>query len=587
VWLNVGWKIEPLGTHDSFGRRWIHIRKDIPSGFKKEMALGHRINHRRLLRAGNASRIRGGAAKKPILKIIPRRHPFHDPCLSDSPVQSDDTIPQYRPRSTGDMTSATQVCCELELARTASSTGDVGQSGAVLAASCGGCCLVFVSGAVINVALAAIGRDLMLGSGELQWIVNAELLPLAALTLLGGALGDRYGQRRIFLVGIALLGAATFGCAISANWAQLVCARLVQGVGEALILPGGLTILASAFTPERKGAAVGIWSASAAVASAIAPAVAGLILDHGSWRSTFLMQVPFAVLAFVVAARWVPKAQQDDHVPIDLPAAGLSIAGLGGLGWSLMELSSDGGSLLRSFTGLSTALIAFVVLGAVERRKGDRAMLPPALFMVRTVVSLNVFTLALYGAFAANLILIPFVMIEGAGLSSFLAGLAFIPLQILITVVSPLASLLCARFGRRLPLVAGAFIVGLGCILALRIGVDAQYWTDIFPAVLLLAIGMSLALAPMTTLVLTSVDSQHASTASGFNSAVSRVGSLSAIALLGSVLQRSGAELIVGFHKAMLASAVACAVAALAAASIQLTPAPDRLAGSRTPRLSR
>jgi MFS family permease len=222
--------------------------------------------------------------------------------------------------------------------------------------------------------------------------------------------------------------------------------------------------------------------------------------------------------------------------------------------------------------------VAFVVLGVVEQRKGDRAMLPPALFMVRTVVSLNMFTLALYGAFAANLILIPFVMIKGAGLSSFLAGLAFIPLQILITVVSPLASLLCARFGRRLPLVAGAVVTGLGCLWTTRIGVDAQYWADIFPSVLLVAIGMSLALAPMTTLVLTSVDSQHASTASGFNSAISRVGSLSAIALLGSVLQRSGAELIGGFHKAMLASALACAVAALAAASIVPAPTPNSAA---------
>jgi MFS family permease len=482
------------------------------------------------------------------------------------------------------MTSATQVCCELELARTASSAGNAARSGAVLAASCGGCCLVFVSGAVINVALAAIGRDLMLGSSELQWIINAELLPLAALTLLGGALGDRYGHRRLFLIGIALLGIATFGCAISANWAQLVCARMVQGVGEALILPGGLTILASAFAPDRKGAAIGIWSASAAVASAIAPAVAGLILDHGSWRNTFLMQVPFAALAFIVAAMWVPKASQNGHAPIDLAAAGLSIVGLGALGWLLMELSSDDGSLFDSIMGLSIAVVAFLALGIVEQRKGDRAMLPPALFMVRTVISLNVFTLALYGAFAANLILIPFVMIKGAGLSSFLAGLAFIPLQVLITGVSPLASLLCAHFGRRLPLVAGAIIVGLGCMLAMRIGVDAQYWTDIFPAVLLLAIGMSLALAPMTTLVLTSVDSEHASTASGFNSAVSRVGSLSAIALLGSVLQRSGAELIDGFHKAMLAGAAACAIAALAAASIQPAPAPDRLAGPKIPR---
>ena len=202
-------------------------------------------------------------------------------------------------------------------------------------------------------------------------------------------------------------------------------------------------------------------------------------------------------------------------------------------------------------------------------------MLPPVLFAARTVVSLNVFTLALYGAFAANLTLIPFVMIKGANLSALVAGLAFIPLQILITVVSPMASILCSRFGRRLPLVAGAIMTGLGCAAALRIGVDAQYWRDIFPAVLLIALGMSLALAPMTTLVLTSVDANHAATASGFNSAVSRAGSLAAVALLGSILQQSGAELIGGFHEAMLVSAAACIVAALAGFSIAPPPEAD------------
>jgi MFS family permease len=188
--------------------------------------------------------------------------------------------------------------------------------------------------------------------------------------------------------------------------------------------------------------------------------------------------------------------------------------------------------------------------------------------------------LALYGAFAANLTLIPFVMIKGANFSSFVAGLAFMPLQILITIVSPMASILCSRFGRRLPLVAGALMAGLGCLSAVRIGVDAQYWRDVFPAVLLVATGMSLALAPMTTLVLTSVDALHAATASGFNSAVSRAGGLAAIALLGSILQRSGADLVGGFHLAMLASAIACIVAAMAAFSIAPASEPDPASGS-------
>ena len=477
------------------------------------------------------------------------------------------------------MTSITQVCCELELARSTPSSGGESRSRAVLAASCGGCSLIFIGGAVVNVALAAIGHDLALESSQIQWIINAYMLTSAALTLLGGALGDRYGQRRIFLLGIALFGAASLGCAMSSDWPELVFFRLLQGVGEALILPAGLTILSDAFSAERKGAAVGIWSASAAVASATAPAIAGLILDHGSWRGTFLMQVPLAVLAFVAASAWVPRAAQNARASIDLAAAALSIVGLGAMGWSLTELSNRGGRVLYSLAGALTAGAAFIVLGFVERWKKDRAMLPPALFMSRTVVSLNVFTLALYGAFAANLTLIPFVMIKGANFSSLVAGLAFMPLQILITIVSPMASILCSRFGRRLPLVAGALVAALGCLSAVRIGVDAQYWRDVFPAVLLIATGMSLALAPMTTLVLTSVDALHAATASGFNSAVSRAGGLAAIALLGSVLQRSGAELVGGFHLAMLASAVACIVAAIAAFSIapasEVDPASD------------
>jgi hypothetical protein len=202
-------------------------------------------------------------------------------------------------------------------------------------------------------------------------------------------------------------------------------------------------------------------------------------------------------------------------------------------------------------------------------------MLPPALFASRTVVALSIFTAALYGAFTTILTLIPFVIIKGAHLSALIAGVAFIPLQVLITGVSPLAPILCARFGHSLPLAVGALITGIGCAFAVRIGVDARYWADILPAVSLVAIGMSLAIAPMTTLVLTSVDSLHAATASGFNGAMSRAGSLAAIALLGGVLQQSGANLLHGFHVAMMACAGACFIAALAAFSIAAAGEPD------------
>ena len=477
------------------------------------------------------------------------------------------------------MTSACQIGCELGVARAATPPIAQMRSGTILAASSVGCCLVFLSGAVINVALAAIGRDLGLDAGALQWVLNAELLPLAALTLVGGALGDRYGQKQVFLSGIALFGIASFGCALARGGGQIVCWRLLQGVGEALILPAGLTILGQAFPPEHKGWAVGVWSASAAVASAIAPALAGLIVDHGSWRGAFLMQVPLAGLALVLAAMWAPKAPPSLHVRVDLAAAGLSVAGLGALGWSLMALTSDAVRPLILVVGVLATIAAFIALGAVELRRGDRAMLPPALFAGRTVVALSIFTVTLYGAFTATLTLVPYVMIKGAHLSALLAGVAFVPLQILVIAVSPLAGVLCARFGRSLPLAVGALMAGLGCAAALKIDVTAHYWTDVFPAVGLVAVGMSLVVAPMTTLVLTSVDTLHAATASGFNGALSRAGSLSAIALLGGVLQRSGNDLIRGFHMAMVVSAAACVVAALAAFSIAPTSDPNPVFG--------
>ncbi|MDB5576786.1 MAG: hypothetical protein JWR80_1962 [Bradyrhizobium sp.] len=473
------------------------------------------------------------------------------------------------------MASASQFGCELGVARASAADRTPERSGAVLAASSVGSSLVFVSGSVINVALASIGRDLGLSASELQWVLNAELLPLASLTLIGGALGDRFGQRQIFLLGIFLFLLASLGCGVATSWATLVAGRLAAGVGEALILPAGLSILGQSFAPERKAHAVGIWSASAAVASAIAPTLAGIALDHGSWRETFLMQVPLAALALVLAAVWTSNARFGAHIKVDFAAGGLSVLGLGALGYSLMTLS-DVADRSRAFVfGVAVSVVAFATLVRVERRKGDHAMLPPALFASRTVVALTLFTALLYGAFTATLTLLPFVIINGAHLSALVAGTAFIPLQVLITGVSPWAGALCARFGHSLPLTAGALITGSGCIAALKIGIDATYWSDIFPAVLLVAVGMSLVVAPLTTLVLTSVDRLHAATASGFNGAVSRAGSLFAVALLGDILQRSGEDLVRGFHLAMMACTVACVVAALATFAITAAAEPD------------
>jgi EmrB/QacA subfamily drug resistance transporter len=445
----------------------------------------------------------------------------------------------------------------------------------VLAASSLGGCLVFVSSAVVTVALAAIGRDMRLSPLDLQWVMNAELLPLAALTLVAGALGDRFGQKWIFLGGIALYGLGVAAIAFAPSFAPLIVGRFLQGLGEAAILPNSLSVLGQAFPADKKARAVGIWSAAAAVASGVAPAIAGAILDHGSWRTTFLMLLPVVASALAVGAVWIPMDSPTSHARVDVGGPVLSTVGLGALGAGLTSLTNGSGLNLWVLVTLIVGLGGLACLIVTERRLGDNAMLPPSLFASRSVIGANLFTALLYGAFTIILTLIPFVMIRGAHLPTLVAGLAFIPLQVLITVVSPLADMLCRRFGRRLPLFAGGAVVALGCTMALRVGPNATYWADIFPSILLMALGMSLAIAPLTTLVLTSVESDRAGTASGVNSAVSRAGSLFAIALLGGVLQQGGPQLFSGFHMAMAVAAVACVLATLAVFIIEPGPHVD------------
>ena len=453
--------------------------------------------------------------------------------------------------------------------------GGQGRPNAVLTASALGSCLVFASGGVVSVALAAMGRELQLTPFQLQWLVNAELLPLAALTLVAGAAGDRFGQRRLFIIGLALFALAALGSAMAPGWGDLVACRLLAGVGEALILPNGMSILGQAFPSETKAWAVGIWSAVAAVASAAAPAIAGAMLTHGSWRSTLLIPAPVALVALVLAGLWIPPSRPNKAAAIDGGGALLSALGLGGLGWGLTRLTSGGGATTSVLAGLAGALVAIAALVVIERRQGDRAMLPPALFTSRSVVGANLYTALLYGPFTVVLTLFPFVIIRGTHLPTIVAGVVFAPLQGLITVVSPLAGVLCRRLGRRPPLIIGSLMVAAGCALGLRIGGAATYWGDIFPAVLLVAIGMSAALAPLTTLVLTSVAPDRAGAASGVNSAASRVGSLLAVALLGGVLQSGGPRLIEGLHGALLAAAATCLLATVAAFMIEPGPHVD------------
>jgi MFS family permease len=434
----------------------------------------------------------------------------------------------------------------------------------VLAASSLGSCLVFVSSAVSAVVLSAIGRDLNLSPLDLQWVMNAELLPLAALTLVAGALGDRLGQKRIFLAGIAAFGVGAAVIGVAPSFAPLMVGRVLQGLGEAMILPNGMSVLGRAYSPDKKARAVGIWSAAAAIASGVAPAVAGGLLETGSWRTAFLLLLPVVTAALIVGVAWIPRDAPTNRGEVDIWGGVFSTIGLGGLGAGLTSLTNGAGMTPGVLAALVAGVTGLAGLTVTERRLGDRALLPPSLFTSRSVVGANLFTALLYGAFTVMLTLIPFMMIRAAHLPALMAGLAFVPLQVSVTLISPTAATLCRQFGRRLPLFAGGLIAALGCALALRIGPNATYWADIFPAILGLALGFGLVVAPLTTLVLTSVDSDRAGAASGVNSAASRAGSLVAIALLGGVLQQGGPKLLSGFHGAMTAAAAACLLATLA-----------------------
>ena len=314
------------------------------------------------------------------------------------------------------MSSASLILTDRSLALSEAKAGGAQGSTKVLAASSLGSCLVFVSSAVVTVTLAAIGRDMRLSPLDLQWVMNAELLPLAALTLVAGALGDRFGQKRIFLAGIALCGLGATAIGFAPSFALLIVGRFLQGLGEALILPNGLSVLGQAFPADKKARAVGIWSAAVAVASGVAPAIAGAILDHGSWRMTFLMLLPVVAGALAVGAVWIPKDSTTSHAGIDVGGAVLSTVGLGGLGAGLTSLTNGSGPNPWVLVTLIVGLGSLSGLIVTQWRLGDNAMLPPSLFASRSVVGANLFTALLYGPFTVMLTLFPFVMIRGAHL---------------------------------------------------------------------------------------------------------------------------------------------------------------------------
>ena len=421
--------------------------------------------------------------------------------------------------------------------------------------------LAFVDGSVVNVGLPALGRDLAGGASGLQWVINGYLLPLTALLLLGGALGDRIGRRRTLILGVLLFAVASVACGLSPNLAILVAARLGQGVGAALLLPNSLAILSDTFTGEARGRAVGTWSAAGAATAAIGPVLGGWLIDGIGWRAMFLVNLPLACGAVFLAWRYVTADRAADDGHLDIGGAILATLGLGAMTWGLIAGSGDAGFAREALALLAAG--ASLLLGFVlwERRQGDRAMMPLALFSTRSFAGLTMLTLLLYGALGAMLVLLPYILIEASGYSSTAAGAALLPLPLVIAIASPVLGGLAGRIGSRPLLTAGPLVVAAGFLLLLRIGEHTGYGSTVLPGLVVAALGMACAVAPLTTAVLGSVDERHSGSASGFNSAVARAGGLVATSLIGGILAARGSTLIDAFHVAVVANVVACIAA--------------------------
>jgi EmrB/QacA subfamily drug resistance transporter len=425
--------------------------------------------------------------------------------------------------------------------------------------------LSFVEGSVLSVALPAIRDSYGAGAQQVQWVMNAYLLPLSALLLLGGALGDHFGRKRLLLIGTSIFALTSLVCALAPSLPILLAARAAQGIGAALLLPNSLALLNAAFSGEKRGRAVGIWAAAGAAMAAVAPLIGGWLVGTVGWPAIFYINLPLALGAIAIAARFVEESREAGAGRTDYPGALLATAGLGGLTYALTLWSATRSFGSAAATALAGGLIMIGGFLFTEARRGARAMMPLTLFKGRCFSGLNLLTFLLYGAFSAGMLLIPYVLISSGGYSPVQAGLAMLPLPILMTSLSPTMGSLAATTGPRIPLTIGPAIVAAGLILALLVTPNSNYWAGAFPMILVMAIGMTIAVAPLTSSVLGSVEEQHVAMASGFNSAVARTGGLIATALLGAVLSSQGDALFAGFHAAMIVSAIVAGLASAVA----------------------
>jgi len=393
--------------------------------------------------------------------------------------------------------------------------------------------MTFIDATGVMVAMPVLQKDLHASLAGAQWVVESYQLMLASLLLVGGALGDHYGRRRLFIIGVALFSLTSLWCGLAPSIGMLVAARALQGTAAALLVPESLAIVSASFDDDERPRAIGLWSSFTSLTVLFGPVLGGWLVDHASWRWLFLVNLPIGAIAIALAVMGVEESRDPEQARLDLVGAVLVTLALGAIVYPMVEWPHGDHGRLGAILGAGVVLLAAFVW--VERRIRS-PMLPPDLFRSRTFTAANLLTFFLYAGLGSVMFFLPFDLIDLQGFSATQAGAANLPMVVLLTVLSPLAGKWAAKHGWRGLLIAGPALAGCGMALFALPGLDAGYWTSFFPPAVLLGFGMGITVAPLTTSVMGSAGREHAGIASGVNNATSRAAGLLSIAFIGMVV---------------------------------------------------